>query len=114
MTWKHVSDALPGWLRAEIEMMKGGATEAAPSYREVITEAASDKREPTTNRPHMRPALRVISSRELAAHTPRARPTLGAVNSLVLVVDNDRVAGTLGEEASVPAVQRDREETVSG
>ena len=37
MAWKRVDEALPAWLRAEIEMMKSGATEAAPSYREVTT-----------------------------------------------------------------------------
>lgn len=102
MTWKHVSDALPGWLRAEIEAMKSGAsTKPAPSYQEVGRDHPS---------PLARPVLQVVSnSRVLAARTPRARPTLGAVSTLVLIVDNDRVAGTRGEEARAPAYQRYRE-----
>jgi len=103
MTWTHVSDALPAWLRAEIEMMKSGAstTKPAPSSGTVGGDHPS---------PLARPVLQVVSnSRVLAARTPRARPTLGAVSTLVLVVDNDRVAGTRGEEARAPAFQRYRE-----
>lgn len=107
MSFKRVDECLPAWLRAEIEMMKSGAsTKPAPSSGVVGGDEPS---------PLARPVLRVVSnSRKLAAHAPRARPTLGAVNFLRLVVDNEKGGRIARGGTRDPAYQRDREGTVSG
>lgn len=97
MTWKHVSDALPGWLRAEIEMMKSGATEAAPSYREVEylhTHRVNMRRSMATARP--------------TSETPRS----AVVIDLCMWKSSRGTHG--GGNHAAPAYQRDREGTVSG
>lgn len=88
MSFKRVDECLPAWLIEEIAMMKSGASaKPAPSYREVITKA--EARTATANRTHMRPALRVISSRCFDTALPRRVTHRGAVSKhLVLVVDN--------------------------
>lgn len=86
--------------------MAAAVEAAAKLNREVITKAEADAA--TATGPHMRPVLRIVSSRELAAHAPRARPTLGAVNSLVLVVDNGKSSRGArgGGNHAAPAYQR--------
>lgn len=87
MAWKNAHDALPAWLRSELEKMAAAVEAAAEVNREVITEAAGNCS--ATNRTHMRPALRVISSRCFDTALPRRVPHRGAVSKhLVLVVDN--------------------------
>lgn len=88
MTFRPISDCLPAWLVDEIEKMAAAVEAAAQVNREVITEAETLVIRETANRPHMRPALRVISSRDRPAHNPRAKPPLGAGQSLRLVVNN--------------------------
>jgi len=78
MTWKHVSDALPGWLRAEIELMKSGASaEPAPSYREVITKEEAGEIGDFSNCLHMQAALR--TRRFMATARPTSEPHRSAV-----------------------------------
>ena len=86
MAWKNAHDALPAWLRSEIEKMAAAVEAAAEVRGNVMKEAKANAA--SAYGTHMRPVLRIVSTRELAAHAPRARPSLGAVNSLVLVVDN--------------------------
>lgn len=82
MSFKRVDECLPAWLRAEIEMMKSGATEAAPSSG---TKVGGDRPSP-----HKRPVLQVISnSRCFDTALPRRAPHRGAVSKHLVLVWSD-------------------------
>lgn len=93
MAWKNAHDALPAWLRSEIEKMAAAVEAAAQVNREVPNVVIMDT---------FRPMIRA---------KPTSRPHCSA---LIIGLDAWKGGRIAGGGTRDPAYQRDREGTVSG